>query len=421
MGFLSNLFNFRTNLSEHDRSVIWKMFGSFDTNHFDIRGNSLIKNSFEKNVDVYAVIKKIIDITKSHEWIIEQKQASGKWKVLSNTPIHDLIDRPNENKNYTWNDIEEQIITYLLVTGNAYIVGEQPIGMNGIAEIDVLPTAFVEIKSNESFFNPDLKYNFQLGSSKRTFTKEDLQHVKFFNPAYNSVLESHYGLSIIQVASQVIQVGNDKWDASANLFQNRGAVGMITDKSQRPMTQEETDKVQGVWDRNNSGVKKFGKITVTNKDLNYISMAMSPSDLQLIESGVVNLRAICNVFGLDSSLFNDPDNKTYSNRTEAEKSLYTNAIIPLSDKLSEALTNFICRNYYPDKTVRMRQDFSKVEALQENKKDKTEILTSQVSNGIITPNEARVKLGEPKHESPEADVLRVSKNNNQNDTTNINN
>lgn len=415
MGFLRNLFN----LDNRGSDTIWKMFGSFNANHFDTRGNSLIRNSFEKNVDVYAVIKKIIDVTKSHDWIIEQKQASGKWKVLSNTPIHDLIDRPNENKNYTWNDIEEQILTYLLVTGNAYIVGEQPIGMAGIAEIDVLPTAFVEIKSNGSFFNHNLKYQFNLGNSSREFTKDDLQHVKFFNPAYNSVNESHYGLSIIQVASQVIQVGNDKWDASANLFQNRGAVGMITDKSQRPMTQEETETVQGVWDRNNSGVKKFGKITVTNKDLNYISMAMSPSDLQLIESGVVNLRAICNVFGLDSSLFNDPDNKTYSNRTEAEKSLYTNAIIPLSDKLSEGLTNFICRNYYPDKTVRMRQDFSKVEVLQENKKDKTEILTKLVDSGILTPNEAREKLEEQKHNSPEADMLRV-KNNSTTDVQPIN-
>lgn len=412
MGFLSNLFNFNTNLTEQDRGVIWRMFGSFGANQFDVRGNSLIKNSFEKNTDVFAVIKKIIDITKSHDWIVEQKQASGKWKELTNTSVHELMEAPNTVKGYTWNDIEEQILTYLLVTGNAYIVGEKPLGMNGIAELDILPPNFVTINSSDSFFNPNIKYDFQLGTSRRIFTKDDLQHIKFFNPAYNSVVESHYGLSIIQVASQVIQVGNDKWDASANLFQNRGAVGMITDKSQRPMTQDEVEKVQSVWDRNNNGVKKFGKITVSNKDLGYISMAMSPSDLKLIESGVVNLRAICNVFGVDSSLLNDPDNKTYSNRTEAEKSLYTNAIIPLSDKLSEALTNFICKNHFPDKTVRMRQDFSTVEVLQENKKDKTEILTKQVDSGIITPNEAREKLGDPKHSSPEADLLRIKNNTN---------
>ena len=410
MGFLSNLFNF--SLSNNDSTSIWRMFGSFGSNQFDPRGTGLIKNSFEKNVDVYAVIKKIIDITKSHDWIVEQKQASGKWKELSNTTIHDLMNEPNTVKGYTWNDIEEQILTYLLVSGNVYLVGEKPLGMNGIAELDVLPPPFVNIESDESFFNPNIKYRFALGNSQRVFTKEDLQHIKFFNPSFNSVWESHYGLSMIQVASQVVQVGNDRWDASANLLQNRGAIGMITDKSQRPMSPEEVQKAQAVWDSNNNGLKKFGKVSVTNKDLGYISMAMSPTDLKLIESGVVNLRAICNVFGVDSSLFNDPDNKTYSNRTEAEKSLYTNAIIPLSDKLSEALTNFICKNHFPDKTVRMRQDFSTVEVLQENKKDKTEILTKQVDSGIITPNEAREKLGDPKHSSPEADLLRIKNNTN---------
>lgn len=60
----------------------------------------------------------------------------------------------------------------------------------------------------------------------------------------------------------------------------------------------------------------------------------------------------------------------------------------------------------------MRQDFSNVEVLQENKKDKTEILTKQVDSGIISPNEAREKLGYPKHSSPEADLLRIKNNTN---------
>lgn len=411
MGFLSNLFNFRSNLNENDRSVIWKMFGSFGANQLDMHGNNLIKNSFEKNVDVYSVIKKIIDITKSHDWIVEQKQASGKWNELTNTSIHELIENPNTIKGYTWNDIEEQIITYLLVTGNAYIVGEKPLGMNGIAEIDVLPSNFVEIKSNDSFFNPVKKYNFQIGAYRREFTNEDLAHLKFFNPSYNCIKESHYGLSIIQIAAQVVQAGNDRWDASANLLQNRGAVGMITDKSARPMTADEAAQAQSSWDSKNNGINKFGKISVTNKDLNYISMAMSPADLKLIESGVVNLRAICNVFGVDSSLFNDPDNKTYSNRTEAEKSLYTNAIIPLSNKLSECLTHFICKNHFPDKIVRMRQDFSNVEVLQANKKDSNEIIISRVNAGLITPNEAREELGKPKLDIPEANQLKLKVDN----------
>ncbi len=101
-------------------------------------------------------------------------------------------------------------------------------------------------------------------------------------------------------------------------------------------------------------------------------MAMSSADLQLIEKGVITLRAMCNVFGLDSSLFNDPANKTFNNRKEAEKSLFTNAVIPLSKKVAQHHTNYICKNHYPDGSVRMRQDFSKVEVLQIDKKQEAE-------------------------------------------------
>lgn len=414
MGFFQNLFSFRTNLSENDRTTIYKMFGSFKANQLGMQGNGLIENSYEKNVDVYAVIKKIVDISKSIDWIVEQKQSSGNWKELKGTSIHDLMENPNEAKGYTWNDIEEQILTYLLVTGNVYMIGEKPIGMNGIAEIDILPSNYVTIKSNNSFFLPKNKYDFQLGTNKRIFEHDEVRHIKFFNPAYDSVEDGQYGLSLIQVAAQVVQVGNDRWDASASLFQNRGANGLITDKSQRPMSPEEADKVQNTWNQSTAGTSNFGKIKVTNKDLNYIPMGMSSTDLQLIESGVVNLRAICNVFGLDSSLFNDPANKTYNNRLEAEKSLYTNAIIPLSDKISEHFTRFIAKNHFPDKTVRMRQDFSKVECLQESLKEKAETLVKLKDSGILTANEVRVKIGEKESDDVNASTLECKQNNNQN-------
>jgi HK97 family phage portal protein len=408
MGFFQNLFNFRTNLTESDRSTILRWFGSFKANQFEMQGNGMIENSYEKNVDVYSVIKKIVDITKSVPWIVEQKQASGNWKELKNTTVHELMQNPNVTKGYTWNDIEEMILIYLLVTGNVYIVGEKPLGMNGIAELEILPSNHVLIQTNDSFFNPIKKYEFSLGTTRRVFESEEIGHIKFFNPGYNSVLESSYGLSLIQVARQVIQVGNDRWDANANLLQNRGAVGLITDKSQRPMTTDEAKIVQSAWQQTTGGTSNFGKIKVTNKDLNYIQMSMSPSDLQLVENGVVNLRAICNVFGLDSSLFNDPANKTYNNALEAQKALYTNAIMPISDKIAEHFTRFICANHFPDKTVRMRQDFSKVECLQENIKEKTDLVISLRNAGIISANEAREKLGDNASSDENADKLIIN-------------
>lgn len=384
-----NWFRGQSSLTNQDRQTIWRTFGNLAANQFGTKGLSLLQNSYESNVDVFAIIKKIIDTSKSIPWIVEQRQANGNFKELKDTTLHELMNTPNISKGYTWNDIEEMILLYLLCNGNTYLFGESQFNSSLIEEIDILPPDFVTIESNEDFFLPQLKYKFQLGKSKRIFEKEAVSHIKFFNPSYSTINESFYGLSIIKVAARVVQTGNDVWDAKIATYQNRGAGGMLTDKSQRPMTPEQASKAQEALDERIAGVNKSGKTIVTNKDLSYIQLAMSPQDLQLLESGVINLRSICNVFGLDSSLFNDPENKTYSNRTEAEKALFTNAIMPLSDKIAEHLTRYLCKNHFPDKNVRLRQDFSKIEVLQENFKDKATILISLKNSGIITANEAR--------------------------------
>ena len=395
MGVLNNLakklYSLTGNirLTETQRNYIWSTFGNFTANQFALNNKSLIHNSYESNVDCYAVIRKIIEVSKAIPWIVEQRQRDGSWIEITDTTIHELMATPNIIKKYTWDDIEEMILLHILANGNSYMVSETGIGATIIEEVDVLPSFSVCIETNGHFFNPSVYYKFELDRTKRTFDSEQVEHIKLFNPSYTTVTESMYGLSAIQVAAKVIQVSNDRWDADANLLQNRGAVGLITDKGNRPMTVEEAQQVQTSFDNQTAGTHNFGRVKVTNKDLNYIQMAMSPADLQLLEKGVVNLRSLCNVFGLDSSLFNDPDNKTYNNRKEAEKSMFTNAIIPLSGKIAEAHTRYIAKNHFPDGSVRMRQDFSNIEVLQENFADKAKTVVALKMAGIITENEAR--------------------------------
>jgi HK97 family phage portal protein len=346
------------------RNDVLRLFDKFGTNQ-----DNLIEHSYERNVDAFAVVKKIADIFAASPWMVEQK-VDGEWQVAEDNSLQELLDNPNSLKGYTWNDIDEQMITYLLCSGNSYLYGET---LNGkIAEVDVLPSNHIDIETNDNFFLPNLRYCFEIGKTKRTYKQGDLEHVKLFNPNYNTVEESYLGLSVFQVAAKAVQVGNDRWDASAHLFQNRGMAGMVTDQSDRPMLQEEAKKVQDAFKKSVSGTNKYGGVKVTNKDLKYISMAMSSTDLQLIEQGVIPLRAICNVLGLDSSLFNDPSNKTFNNRLEAEKAMYTNVIMPLSEKIASQHNSYIVKNHYPEGNYRMRKDYSKVEALQKDKKQEAQ-------------------------------------------------
>jgi HK97 family phage portal protein len=395
MGLLQTLRKFSFSLSEQQRNVIWKAFGSFTANQFALNSsNNIINNSYERNTDVYAVIHRIVEVIKSHEWVVEEKQRDGSWLELKDTTLHEVLVQPNKTKGYTWNDIEEMLLVYLLCSGNAYLYGERAITRSLIQEVDVLPSEYVCIENyGNNFFMPDIKYYFNLGTYKE-IPKDQLSHIRYFNPAYNSIKESLYGLSPIRVAASAVQGGNDTWDAMNSLYQNRGASGLITDKSNRPMLPDEAAKVQSDFNNQISGVSNFGKIKVTNKDLSYIQMGMSAEELKLIEAGVISLRAICNVFNVSSILFNDPNNKTYNNMKEAEKAFYTDAIMPLSNKLAEKFNQFFIPNHFGTRNVRMRQDYSQVEVLQADKKqeaEKDKIVMDGINVILNMPVSAEVK------------------------------
>ena len=81
--------------------------------------------------------------------------------------------------------------------------------------------------------------------------------------------------------------------------------------------------------------------------------------------------------------------------------MYTNCIIPLSCKISEALTQYLCPRMFPDAIVRMRQNFDDIDCLQENKKQSSEVrrndvdsILKQFKGGFITYNRGLQILGE---------------------------
>lgn len=412
MSWINRVFGSRT-FNATDRDAVWKLFGSFRANQLEMNPSQLLDKGYEQNIDVYAVIQKIVTATKSIPWIVEKKDRDGNFEILEDTTLHELMAAPNVGKGYTWDDISEQILIYLLANGNSHMVGEKAFG-SLIQEVDVLPSPSVSVSTSADFFMPNPKYNFRLGAQDKTFIQEDIEHIMLFNPLFDSVQDSFNGLSAIQVASMAVQAGNDRWEADANLLQNRGAIGLITDKSNRPMDNTESEAVQASFDRDMGGPGKFGKVKVTNKDLAYIQMAMSSTDLQLIEKGVVNLRAMCNVFGLDSSLFNDPDNKKFDNVKQADKSLYTNAVIPISDKIAAKHTKFLAENHFPGQGVRMRQDFSGVEALQTDKKieaekDKIEMEGITIVMALPISNEAKHDLLIEKYDFSEELAIQMTK------------
>ena len=129
----------------------------------------------------------------------------------------------------------------------------------------------------------------------------------------------------------------------------------------------------------------------TNASLEFVNMGMSSADLQLMEQGIISLRAICNMYNVSSVLFNDPASSTYNNVTEAKKDFYVDAIIPLLNLFKENYNNWLVKPYAEAENKKIYLDYSveNIPALQEDINKKAQTVKILIEKGIITPNEGR--------------------------------
>ena len=202
-------------------------------------------------------------------------------------------------------------------------------------------------------------------------------------------IQDHYGLAPLQAAKATLEASNNLQVADSSILKNKGASGILSTKGESVMTPEEGKAIQAAVDRNINGAKNFGKTPVTSVDLVYTQLGMSPTDLKLLDSNVQKLRTFCNIFGVDAASFNDPESKKYSNRIEAEKALYTNAILPTLEKMLSGLN----KDLIEKDDTKVTPDTRSIKALQTDLQVESERLTALVQAGIIDVNEAREELG----------------------------
>ena len=110
-----------------------------------------------------------------------------------------------------------------------------------------------------------------------------------------------------------------------------------------------------------------------------IKMSMSPSDLKLLEMGVLDLRDICSVYGANSRMFNDPKGSTYNNAKEDQRSFYTNAVIPPLDNELDHFNRFFVPGWNEKFGVKFKveKDISEIEVLQEDQAKEIEKIRKQ--------------------------------------------
>ena len=337
------------------------------------------------NPFVFMCIDKIADVSSQLSFsIIDEKTKKQPDDALWQEFLR-LLEHPNSRQ--TCDDFYYEVVTSLLATGNAFVRAVTPAGFSRFAELSVLLPQYVTIETVDGTLWGKPK-SYRYAGMSDVIPADQVLHIKF----PNITARTNWGLSPLQAGQPAYEASNNIFEASASLHKNRGISGILSNSdSNMPMMPKEQEKLQQEWQDRTAGAHRFGKVYVTNASMKYLSMGMTSVEMQSIEGGMDKLRTICSLFGLDSSLFNDPANKTYANRSDAEKSMYTSVVMPLLDKINRNLSRFVARNFGLENAL-IVADYSQVAILRESEAAKSTKLLAEVSAGILTPAEARAML-----------------------------
>lgn len=324
-----------------------------------VSDSKLVEEGYASNSDAYAIIKRISEKAAAIRPIFELLKA-GKVEELTDDTIIKPILTPLHMTSYE--DWLFSAAINLLSSGDLFLFPSIPTGLNLITEYRVLESAAVEIDQNPR--KEIVAYFYLKGTQQQEhFELDQIIHIKYADPTVFGI-ESKRGLSPLQAGYLTLTSSSDTEAAGAHTIKNKGAAGFITDKSDAPLDPKDYKKLQKDLNEKLGGAKNFNKIKVTTGDYKFIQLGMSPADLKLLENQVLSLRKLCNLYGTNSALYNDPANKTYSNFTTAVKAEYMDAILPVWGRIFAGI-----QKYLRDKgtEILIRPDTSTVPELQADK------------------------------------------------------
>ena len=361
---------------------------------------TLTKEGYTSNTDAYSIVKRIADNLATILPIIKEEKG-GLFEITEDPVLLKPILEPRNHPSFT--DWAFSAAINLLNTGDLFLFPSVPVGVEGITgfngptEYRVLESAAVTIKQN---LDKEIVSFVYLEGTKQQekFLPEEIIHVKYADPSIFGI-QSKRGLSPLQAGYLTLTADGDTEAAAAVLMKNKGVAGFLTDESESMMDPKDTEELQKDLQGKIGGAHNFNKIRITSGKYKYVQVGMSPTDLKTIENQVLSLRKMCNLFSVNSAIFNDPANKRFNNNQEANKALFQDAVLPVWNKIFAGIQKYLREQ---NRRVEITPDTSTIACLQADKlreAQKNERVTNSILNiskniaeNLLTLNAGRAIL-----------------------------
>jgi HK97 family phage portal protein len=332
-------------------------------------------------------------------------------ETVSGVPLHlyrmkkgQWIDDPEDelttiltyapNPHMTAQDFWESMMFNLGLRGNAYAYIMRntlgmPIGLYPMASQQVQP---IVLKDGSGW------YIYTYDGEQTMFGEEDVLHIRIFG-------NGRVGLSPLQYGAMSMGVAVAADQYSGQFFSRGGKPGGVL-QIDRLLTQKQRQEIRENFKEVHEGADAAHKLFVLEAGMKYQQVQLKPEDLQMIESRRYNVKDVARFFGVPAFLLNESEGST-SWGTGLEQQMlgfYGLTIAPYCRRIAST-----CHmKLIPLAERRKRKigyDYDELMAV--DLRTRAEYYTKLRSNGIITANEVRLKLGLPLSTEKNSDSLLV--------------
>lgn len=341
--------------------------------------------------EIFIPIDAIADRAAGVPYLLRNKKTLEIYEPKGN--LARIIEQPNPFDRLS--DIVYKSVFSELSDGNSYVYTKTPESLvnptiDNISNIWVLKPNLTKPIFYKSISNPFLiKSKDELIEYYKTF----FMYKHELKPRYvlhrTALGIGGNGKSTTPLKAVEMNINNilAVYQARYNVYAKNGNGGILSkDSGAQDSLQAAVDPVtrdamlSDLQNRNGiTGNKNF--IGISSIPLKFIKTLGTIKELEPFSETEENAIKIAGIFGVDPEIIPRRGSSTFTNKGDAEKSLWQNVVKPICEDKAKDLDKI----YYLPDDIEFFPDFSNVEALQEDKK------TSLESDGILIDNLSKLK------------------------------
>ena len=324
------------------------------------------------------------------------KERNGVFRTDTDARLHYLLAvQPNENMNAF--DFWAQVVRYMLLHGNAYIIPQYDAGSMDFSRLILCtPGSVAHDTINDSYTITDAT-NGLIG----TFAEDEVIHIK------NYTRDGKNGLSTLAFARTTLDIAITGDQETLNRFANGGNVrGFVgNDKSVRGFGEYQDNELQKTADDLDARFRNGERIVSLPGQVQFSPISLSSTDMQFLETRKFTVREICRFFNVPPQLVYDATAENYKTAELTNVAFLSNSLNPILRRIENELQRKIVA---PSLCCKRKIQFDRRGIYACDLDSKVKYIAQTIAAGVYTVNEWRKEENKAPVEG--GDIVLISAN-----------